>query len=350
MPSNGDNDMLTYSVPDKVQVLAIPKDINWDFSAGLANSAYPIEEAWRAAGKVSWAMGGDSQNWDYLSRNQGWFISNSSACESQKHMSGPVMVKADGKLPSQAWACQHDTITTYIKGTSAERAVFVGKLTETAPLLTETDPVQGPVVSLSCTYSHTTTDTWSDTSGWSIGGKVTASVKVGDAKAGGEKSATGEGTFTYSKSHTDTHTVTETNSQTIGITPPAKDQVIWMAARRAGGNYRGWLLLHYDSASPVRRSFEALPAKEVYVKAPNITYPVTWHRREVNRTLFDLQAMKLYEEMVNLQGAVTADLNRTTSPKLTNLILEKEEAKRTLYDYLEPITMEHPQPLGTGNQ
>ncbi|WP_414170588.1 hypothetical protein ACMATS_37535 [Streptoverticillium reticulum] len=114
---------------------------------------------------------------------------------------------------------------------------FVGKLSETAPVMAQTGISQGPQT-VSVTSSVTKTKTRQESSGYSIGASITGKLSGGgkDGAAGGGVDVSGS--FTYSKMTTDINSTSTANSTTYTRTIPA-GKWGYEQLRFTGGQYTG---------------------------------------------------------------------------------------------------------------
>ncbi|MFE6912239.1 hypothetical protein [Streptomyces erythrochromogenes] len=151
------------------------------------------------------------------------------------------LVFLGGNDASTASKVGFDGIQDFLSHHGADRAAFFGWLYQKAPVMVQSDWVQGPQ---KMTFSTLVTETTmrTETSGWSVGGTVKASLTGGGdgAKPTGEVT----GTFTYSRMVADTYSFAKTQGSSYERTIP-EGKWGFEEVRFAGGVYDGYLVVRY---------------------------------------------------------------------------------------------------------
>ncbi|MEU1731376.1 hypothetical protein [Streptosporangium sp. NPDC020145] len=165
--------------------------------------------------------------------------------------------------------------------------VFAGRREIRYPCVNSTHSSMGPL-SNSYTVTESISKTHSETSGWSVGGKV--GVKI--SKPGGGD-ASGEVSYTYSQSSTNSTTWLTGSSETSNMTVE-KNQWGRIDVFAAGGYYNGYVFFDVSKYYNSEHNKYIYPANSIYpclvfnkpylgldrnlffVKSPNAPHPTIW--------------------------------------------------------------------------
>ncbi|MGD3112167.1 hypothetical protein [Streptomyces sp. YGL11-2] len=154
---------------------------------------------------------------------------------------------------------------------------FVGVLESPYPSISQTPHVAGES-KLTLKQEATVSKVESNTTGWSVGGKVNARINKADT---GELGV--EGSFEYSQSTTTTHGFTTMRDETVETTVPG-DHFGWIDERVNGGWYIGYIVykitLMNGADDAPKQKLVAIPAR-VLIQSPTTPSPVTWAQRKV---------------------------------------------------------------------
>ncbi|MEU3353068.1 hypothetical protein [Streptomyces sp. NPDC037389] len=206
--------------------------------------------------------------------------------------------------------------------------VFVGRVTERAPIIGQSDNIQGPT-EFTTTTSNTETRTRVKEQGWSVGG----SVNVGygqDTKAGevtSKPSAGGSLNFSYTNKTTDTKQYANTQTSTYKRTVP---QGYWgyEEVRAAAAKYTGFFLVHDKNS----RVIDVMPVTTT-VKAEGDVPPVTrsFVTTKDQNTPMMAEARKLQQEIAETRrqlGAAPGPQRKKLETSLEELTSRKEKLLR----------------------
>ncbi|UKY48810.1 hypothetical protein [Streptomyces inhibens] len=165
-----------------------------------------------------------------------------------------------------------------VPGVAVEPACgFVGVLEKSYPSNGATARVAGGS-KLTFKQQATVSKTESDTTGWSVGGKVNAKIGKTDT---GEIGV--EGSFEYSQSTTTTNGFTSMRDETVETTVPG-GHFGWIDERVNGGWYIGYIVykitLMNGADDAPKQKLVAIPAR-VLIQSPTTLSPVTWAQRKV---------------------------------------------------------------------
>ncbi|MEU9119419.1 hypothetical protein AB0C96_06090 [Streptomyces sp. NPDC048506] len=155
---------------------------------------------------------------------------------------------------------------------------FVGVLDKAYPTVQTTAAVMGKAKLTYKTQAMVGQDT-SQTSGWSVGGKVSATL-VPPGSTGGT-SPGGEVNFSYSESTTTTNKWTSLTEQTTDVDIP--DGVSGrLEGRVNGGSYLGYIVykLDFTNGDGDRKQKMVLIPARVMIQAPSNPAPITWVKRQ----------------------------------------------------------------------
>ncbi|UQA92083.1 hypothetical protein [Streptomyces halobius] len=155
---------------------------------------------------------------------------------------------------------------------------FVGVLDEKYPVMQSSTKVMGKG-EFSYTTQATIGQDSSMTSGWSVGGKVTAELTTPGTPGGGKAGT--ELNFTYSESTTTTNKWTNLIRQTNTYQVP--DRVNgWVQGRAIGGKYIGYVVykLDFTNADNNRKQKMVLIPARVLIQAPGSSVPMSWVKRQ----------------------------------------------------------------------
>ncbi|MFG2290638.1 hypothetical protein ACGFOU_31730 [Streptomyces sp. NPDC048595] len=163
------------------------------------------------------------------------------------------------------------------KGGDSPPCGFVGVLEKKYPTIQSTAEVTGKA-KLTYKTQATVGQDKAETKGWSVGGKVSASLVPPGDKGG--VSPGGEVNFTYSESTTTTNKWTSMAEQGVEIDVP-EGSVGWLDGRANGGTYIGYIIAkeHLASGGTEKQKLVAIPAR-VTVQAPGKSTPMTWVKRD----------------------------------------------------------------------
>ncbi|WP_369393562.1 hypothetical protein AB5J72_42940 [Streptomyces sp. CG1] len=155
---------------------------------------------------------------------------------------------------------------------------FVGVLDEKYPIMQTSAGVMGKA-SFDYKFGATVGQDTSQTSGWSVGGKVTSELATPGGPGGGKAGT--ELNFTYSESTTTTNKWTTMVEQTNKYEVP--DRVNgWVEGRANGGRYIGYIVykLDFTNANGERRQKMVLIPARVLIQAPGNSVPMTFVKRQ----------------------------------------------------------------------
>ncbi|MGW1055845.1 hypothetical protein ACWD4N_27715 [Streptomyces sp. NPDC002586] len=155
---------------------------------------------------------------------------------------------------------------------------FVGVLDEKYPIMQTSAGVMGKA-SFDYKYGATVGQDTSQTSGWSVGGKVTSQLNTPGGPGGGNAGT--ELNFTYSESTTTTNKWTTMVEQTNKYEVP--DRVNgWVEGRANGGKYIGYIVykLDFTDGSGNRKQKMVLIPARVLIQAPGNSVPMTFVKRQ----------------------------------------------------------------------
>ncbi|AJT63101.2 hypothetical protein T261_1415 [Streptomyces lydicus] len=155
---------------------------------------------------------------------------------------------------------------------------FVGVLDTKYPVMQTSAGVMGKA-SFDYKYGATVGQDTSQTSGWSVGGKVTSQLNTPGGPGGGNAGT--ELNFTYSESTTTTNKWTTMVEQTNKYEVP--DRVNgWVEGRANGGKYIGYIVykLDFTDGSGNRKQKMVLIPARVLIQAPGNSVPMTFVKRQ----------------------------------------------------------------------
>ncbi|MFF4403796.1 hypothetical protein [Streptomyces sp. NPDC001404] len=151
---------------------------------------------------------------------------------------GVSIYHKNGKSGSIYYTMHGETLGgSYCSGKDKKNCSFKGLLTTVAPTMSQTATVPGGI-KVTLNSSVTETETHAKTEGWSVGATVKGTL--GWKGGAPEKSAELGGSFTYSKSSTDTNSKATTEGVSYGF-ETEKGKWTYGEMRFAGGQYTGFL-------------------------------------------------------------------------------------------------------------
>ncbi|WP_372404358.1 hypothetical protein [Streptomyces luteireticuli] len=207
--------------------------------------------------------------------------------------------------------------------------VFVGKLTKTAPVLAETNMIQGPTdIKITTSSSQTTTHT--ESSGWSVSGTIEGTIGVDGA------SMKRGGSFSYSRSSSDTNSYTQGGEVSYDRKVPG-GKFGYDQMRVTGGEYTGFLVVANNNLDvfPVSGivkgpgAWPAITSNGVFIDDPNANSAAVQNAKKVQDELAEARS-QLAKAQDNDRGKLSEkvdDLQKKFDKALSGLPQKVTEAQ-----------------------